>query len=155
MIHALRKYHRHEDMFCGIAMILFSIFIMWVARGYPVGNASEMGPGYFPRALCVIVAFLGGVLIVGDLLKSGARDEPEERLKLRPILAIGASYIAFALTLNFIGLLPALVLLIVLSALAIPGRKFWEVVLLVVAMQAMALSMWYLVQISVPLIGKA
>ncbi|MCA0449190.1 MAG: tripartite tricarboxylate transporter TctB family protein [Proteobacteria bacterium] len=155
MIHALRKYHRHEDMFCGIAMILFSIFIMWVARGYPVGNASEMGPGYFPRALCVIVAFLGGVLIVGDLLKSGPRDEPEERLKLRPILAIGASYIAFALTLNFIGLLPALVLLIVLSALAIPGRKFWEVVLLVVAMQAMALSMWYLVQISVPLIGKA
>ncbi len=155
MIHALRKYHRHEDMFCGIAMILFSIFIMWVARGYPVGNASEMGPGYFPRALCVIVAFLGGVLIIGDLLKSGVRDEPEERLRARPILTIAASYIVFGLTLETIGLLPALALLVVISAFAIPGRKFWEVVLLVVAMQVMALSMWYLVQISVPLIGKA
>lgn len=155
MIHVLRKYHRHEDMFCGIAMILFAIFIMWVARGYPVGNASEMGPGYFPRALCVIVAFLGGALIVGDLLKSGPRAEPEERLKARPILTIAASYIVFGLTLNVVGLLPALVLLVVISAFAIPGRKLWEVVLLVVAMQAMALSMWYLVQISVPLIGKA
>ncbi|MBL0932306.1 MAG: tripartite tricarboxylate transporter TctB family protein [Alphaproteobacteria bacterium] len=155
MIHALRKYHRHEDLFCGIAMILFSVFIMWVARGYPVGNASEMGPGYFPRALCVIIAFFGGVLIIGDLLKTGPRDAPEERLKARPIITIAASYIVFGLTLNIVGLLPALVLLVVISAFAIPGRKFWEVVLLVVAMQAMALSMWYLVQISVPLIGKA
>ena len=56
--HSISRYLRNEDFLCGIALILFAAFIYYVARNYPVGSAESMGPGYFPRGLCYVVAIL-------------------------------------------------------------------------------------------------
>lgn len=151
--HSISRYLRNEDFLCGIALILFAAFIYYVARNYPVGSADNMGPGYFPRALCYVVAILGLALAGTGLLR--VEQEPsEERLKLRPLIAVSTAFIVFGLTLSTIGLLPAIGLLILICCFAIPKRRFWEIVAIVIVMEGMTLAMWNLVQISVPLVGK-
>jgi hypothetical protein len=152
--HPTSRYLRNEDFLCGIALILFAAFIYYVARNYPVGTADSMGPGYFPRGLCYVVAILGLALAGSGLLRVEQAGPSEERLRLRPLIAVSAAFIVFGLTLSTIGLLPAIGLLILICCLAIPKRRFWEVVAIVIVMEGMTLAMWNLVQISVPLVGK-
>jgi hypothetical protein len=152
--HSTSRYLRNEDVLCGIALILFAAFIYYVARNYPVGTADSMGPGYFPRGLCYVVAILGLALAGSGLLRVEQNEPSEERLRLRPLIAVSSAFILFGLTLSTIGLLPAIGLLIVICCLAIPKRRFWEIMAIVIVMEGMTLAMWNLVQISVPLVGK-
>ena len=64
-----------------------------------------------------------------------------------------AAYIMFALSLRSVGLLPAILILIVISGLAIRKRSALEWILIVVALETLTLTLWYVVRISVPLIG--
>ena len=147
------KYMRYEDLICGLALVALAVFVLWVSRTYPIGTASNMGPGYFPRALSIIVGALGLCLVVTNLLKPLAVPEQLERLKLRPLIMVAASYVSFALTLKTVGLLPAIFIVIVIASFAIPKRNLWELLAIVVALETLAFSMWSLVRMSIPLIG--
>lgn len=137
-------------------MILFAVFVFFIAYGYPVGSADSMGPGYFPRVLCYLIAGLGLVLAASSV--SRARHvhvaASEDRLMPRPLIAVSSSFVVFGLTLSTVGLLPAIGLLILISCFAIPKRTLPEIATIIVVMEAMTVAMWYLVQISVPLVGK-
>jgi Tripartite tricarboxylate transporter TctB family len=147
------KYMRYEDLICGLALIALAVFALWVSRTYPVGSVANMGPGYFPRAMCAIVGALGLVLVVTNLLKPLFVLSSPETLKLRPLVAVAGSFVAFALTLKTIGLLPAIFVLIAISSFAIPRRSAWEILAIVAALETLAFLMWYLVRMPVPLFG--
>jgi hypothetical protein len=144
---------RYEDLISGIGLILFALATVWVSRDYDVGTASNMGPGYFPRALSAIIAALGALIALNNLRQPLEEVDVADALRLRPLLAITAGYIAFAVTLGMIGLLPATLLLIVLSGFAVPKRGAVEWALIIVFLELMTVALWYVVQISVPLIG--
>lgn len=152
--HPIRRHLRNEDLLCGIALVLFAAVTYFIARGYPVGTADSMGPGYFPRGLCYLIAALGLILAGSSVMSGDTGVASEERLKFRPLIAVTSAFIVFGLTLRTIGLLPAIGLLILISCFAIAKRRLWEVVAIVVVMEAMTIAIWYLVQISVPLVGK-
>ena len=46
--------------------------LLWVALAYPFGNLQQMGPGFFPRALGVILMGFGAVTMIRGL-RSGIR----------------------------------------------------------------------------------
>jgi hypothetical protein len=144
---------RYEDVISGIGLILFALGASWVARDYPVGTASSMGPGYFPRAMCAIIGAIGALIAVNNLRAPLEDVDPDNVLRLRPLLAVTAAYIMFALSLKSLGLLPAILVLIVISGLAIRKRSALEWILVVVALETLTLTLWYVVRISVPLIG--
>lgn len=153
--HPILRHLRNEDLLCGIALVLFAAVAYFIARGYPVGTADSMGPGYFPRGLCYLIAGLGLVLVVSSVMRGDPESGSDDRLVLRPLVAVASAFIVFGLTLRTIGLLPAIGLLILISCFAIAKRRFWEVVAIFVVMEAMTVAIWYLVQISVPLVGKS
>jgi len=155
-LYPVRRHLRNEDLLCGIALIVFAASTFFIAHRYPVGTADSMGPGYFPRGLCYLIAALGLILSVSSLFRAGREHvvASEDRLMPRPLIAVSASFIVFGLTLSTIGLLPAIGLLILISCFAIPKRSFFEIVAIVVVMEAMTVVLWHLVQISVPLVGK-
>jgi hypothetical protein len=149
----LKSYMRYEDVIAGFALIALATFGLWASRTYAVGTLKSMGPGWFPRATCLVIMALGSALALTNLLKPHNMPPEKITLKMRPMLLFTAAYVSFGLILSVVGLLPAILIVIVISGLAIPRRSLLEWVLIILALEAMAFCMWYLVKLPIPLIG--
>jgi Tripartite tricarboxylate transporter TctB family len=79
-----------------------------------------MGPGFFPTILGGVLAALGLSLTIPAFFRSG---EPLPRLGVRPLLAILAAIIVFALLLQPLGFVLAALILVVLSSFADPELR--------------------------------
>jgi hypothetical protein len=109
-----------QDTLFGIFLILVAGGAMFATRKLSVGTAANMGPGYMPLAVSLII--LGfGVLLIGRGLLAG-REEGIETVHLRPILAILLSVGAFALLAERAGLVLASLAAILIAGSG--GREF-------------------------------
>ncbi|WP_166507169.1 tripartite tricarboxylate transporter TctB family protein [Frigidibacter mobilis] len=122
---------RSRDTVAGLGVAAIgSVFALGALR-FGTGSLTEMGAGYFPFATGVITMLLGLAVFLGDLLKPSA---PIPRPAVRAFLFVAASVVVFALTIDRLGLLPAVILCGTISALADPGTKLHEAVLLATAL---------------------
>lgn len=98
------------------ALLLAAIgFIFLVDAGdLDVGTAGMMGPGYFPIALAIILFGLSAAILFQALRTSGKLPD----IPLRPLLAVSAGILSFALLIEPFGLIPALIATVCLSSLA-------------------------------------
>ena len=87
------------------------------AAWYEMGTLAYMGPGYFPFLLGVLLAGIGLLIILRAVFGRGIRVRLA-RWDPRSLLWMVGSVIVFGLTLQPLGLIIALVLLVVLSSLA-------------------------------------
>jgi putative tricarboxylic transport membrane protein len=101
-------------MFCGFAAVA-----ILAARGYSLGSAGKMGPGYFPLLLGGVLAGLGAILIARSLVIAG---EPVARFHLLPLAIVAIAICLFGAMIEPIGLVLSLAVLTMLSAAA--GRPF-------------------------------
>jgi len=128
-----------EDFWAGLMFIGFGILAIVVARDYPMGAAMRMGPGYFPT-------WLGGMLIVLGATVSGLSFRMEESritpFAWKPMIMLSLSFLAFGMSIDHVGFVPALVGVVILSAAA--GRRFrlLEVLALTVVMVVLALAIF-------------
>jgi hypothetical protein len=109
-------------MFCGFAAIAIA-----AARGYSLGSAGKMGPGYFPLLLGFVLAALGAVLIARSVVVD---DEPLPRFYVLPLVIIAAAVCLFGLLIEPLGLVVSLAVLTVLSAWVGPQFRPLETVVL-------------------------
>jgi hypothetical protein len=103
------RIRNRRDFVAGALFTLLGTGFAWISRGYDLGTAKAVGPGYFPFLLGSVLAALG--LVVA--LKSLSAKTPETRLKpwrWRPIVWISVSIVAFALGLAKLGLLVTIAL---------------------------------------------
>jgi hypothetical protein len=110
-------------MFMGIAALG-----LWLSRHYPIGSALRMGTGYVPRLLCWMLLALGATVLLQGLREA----EPARALQpaftqLWPILVVTGALVAFALSIEQLGLVLSILLLIGIGSLAAQGIKPWEV----------------------------
>ena len=54
--------HLHRDILAGTLFIVIGALALLGARGYPVGSAMRMGPGYFPVVLGWLLVALGALV---------------------------------------------------------------------------------------------
>ena len=45
-----------KDFWSGVMFFAFAAIAMLAARGYSLGSAGKMGPGYFPMLLGIVLA---------------------------------------------------------------------------------------------------
>ena len=109
-------------MFCGFAAIAIA-----AARGYSLGSAGKMGPGYFPLLLGFVLAALGAVLIARSVVVD---DEPLPRFYVLPLVVIAAAVCLLGLLIEPLGLVVSLAVLTVLSAWVGPQFRLLETVVL-------------------------
>jgi hypothetical protein len=95
-------------MFMGLAGL-------WVGRRLNVGTADAMAEGYVPRVMCILLLLLGGVILAGALRRP---DQPIGSVALRPLAAVTASIIVFAVGLERLGLLLTVVASVIIANLA-------------------------------------
>ena len=134
-----------QDFWSGMFFVALGVLAIYLARDYPMGNASQPGPGYFPTWLGAIMAGLGAIIGGTSLRMQG---DAGERLDLRewglrPWLVLPATLAVYAMLMEAeIGFVPSLVVLIVGCALAHKDVHWRETILLSVFLTAGAVAIF-------------
>jgi hypothetical protein len=114
----------------------------YVARGYGLGTAANMGAGYFPFAIGCLLTLIGGYLTLKGLIAAPEKEEKEDgeggRGSLKIIVLILASVLAFALLIPKFGFLVAVASLIFVAGLASGELSWKEMAMLVVILTGLS-----------------
>jgi hypothetical protein len=106
-------------LFCGVALIG-----LIVSRDYPIGTALRMGTGYVPRLLCWMLLALGALVLLQGLRDAEVgRIAASGRSAWRPVIFVTTSLVLFGLTIERLGLVVAILLLIGVGAVAARGLR--------------------------------
>jgi hypothetical protein len=120
-----------KDFWSGVMFCAFAAVGILAARGYSLGAAGKMGPGYFPLLLGGVLALLGVVLIARSIVLDG---EPLPRFHILPLAVIAAAVSLFGVLIEPFGLVIALAVLTMLSAWAGPQFRWLEAAALTAAL---------------------
>jgi hypothetical protein len=115
----------------GLASLMFmavAVLGLWLSRDYPIGTALRMGTGYVPRLLCWGLLGLGVIIFAQGLLEAPQAESPARHdiLFWRPVVFVTLSLVAFGLTLERLGLVIAILLLLGIGAFAGRGLRVVE-----------------------------
>ena len=131
-IHPLLRILRRKNVLSGLMFMAIAALGLWASRNYPIGTALRMSTGYVPRLLCWVLMGLGAIVLVQGLLET---DPPETRepapedsalARLRPVVLVTLSLIAFGLALESLGLALSILILVVIASFATRELKVWE-----------------------------
>jgi hypothetical protein len=94
-----------RDLAAGL--IFFTIGVLWMiaATRYRIGQATAMGPGYFPLAVASVLAVLGAGSVVRAF--RFVDREPFGRWPIAALICVLGGVVAFALLLESVGLIAA------------------------------------------------
>jgi putative tricarboxylic transport membrane protein len=120
-----------KDFWAGVMFCGFAVVAILAARGYSLGSAGRMGPGYFPLLLGFVLGGLGVVLIARSVVLDG---EPLPRFHLWPLLVIAVAVCLFGALIEPTGLIVSLAVLTALSAWAGPEFRLPETLALAFAL---------------------
>lgn len=141
-----------KAFWAGVLYAGFGAIAVIVARDYGMGSGARMGPAYFPTVLGSLLFLIGVTSIVRSLAKDG---EPLGAIAWKPMLFITAATVLFGLLLRAAGLVPAIVVLVLLSAAAsVRFRLGWRALgLMAVLVTFCALVFVEGLGLNVPLLG--
>jgi hypothetical protein len=104
-----------RDIIGGCLLAAIGLFFaVYSLANYQLGAMSQMGPGMLPLQLGVILVLLGLAIAGMGLMRAGALPRPD----MRALLAVTGAIIGFAVVADLMGLIPAVIAVVVASALA-------------------------------------
>src|SRR5215475_12397050 len=98
------------DVLSGLLFIAVAAFGLWVSRDYPVGTSLRMGTGYVPRLLCWVLLGLGAI-VMAQGLRQPSPPLRQTVIAWRALVSVTIAIVAFALSIERLGLVLAIVLL--------------------------------------------
>ena len=139
----------NRDFIAGLIFTLIGAVAVAIARDYPFGTTMWMGPGYFPTVLGGILALFGICLMVRGLRSGEAVKGP---WGWKPLGLITLSIVLFAASVERLGLIPALVAVLMVSAFAARDFRLKEALVLTVVMTTVAVLIFpYALKLPYPL----
>lgn len=106
---------KSQDALSGLMFLAVAIYMsVSTLMGLDIGSLDQMGPGFFPLALSVVLGAIGVLVLLG------AKPDEDERppVNWRAIGLIGAAPVAFGLSVRSLGLVPALLISVTLATLS-------------------------------------
>jgi hypothetical protein len=128
-----------QDFGAAILFLTIGIAGIYFGRDLTFGSAARMGPGYFPTLLSCVIVVIGAVVGLKSLAIQGPPIEPS---KLRPILFILASILAFGYLIEQIGLAITTAGLAIFAAYARHDVNLKETVVLAVCLSGFAIAVF-------------
>ena len=128
----MRRVDARDAIGGGLLIIAGIAIAVHSATAFQVGTLARMGPGFFPVATSIILAIIGSVILLPALFRSG----PRPVVEWRPLLWISASLLAFALLVIPFGMVPATIVLTLITGrsdnkLSLPGTLLLAILLAV------------------------
>lgn len=105
-----------RDILAGILVCGVGLFFALIGSDYAMGTAARMGPGYMPVVLGWILFALGLLIMIPAFFRKGERIE----VHWDSLTASTASLIAFAFTLNVLGVFLSTIIAVLIAS--IPKR---------------------------------
>jgi len=109
----LLKIKGPQDFWIGVIFAASGLAGFAIARGYALGSAGRMGPGYFPTVISALLILFGLISIGRGFLKGS---EPIGTFNLKALGLITAGVLLFAWLLPRAGAIVSLLVLLLLSA---------------------------------------
>ena len=116
------KIKSQRDFVSGLMFIVVGIVFAVGATNYSMGTSAKPGAGYFPLILSVLMAILGGIVLFKSLTIETEGGDPIGDIAWRPLIVIVVAIAVFGATINWLGLVIAVPILILISSLA--GDEF-------------------------------
>lgn len=107
-----------RDLVGGGLISGFGIVALILSQSYQMGSLIQMGPGYFPAALAILLIGLGVAVMAIEPMAAAV-----PKIPLRSLAAISAGVLAFAFTIESLGLVVAVISSMLLSSLAVSETK--------------------------------
>lgn len=144
---------RHpKDFLSGLIFILAGAGFLFLAQDYRMGTAVRMGPGYFPTLLSSLLLVLGLAIALRALLR-GNGERPTD-FAWRGLIIILASCLLFGVLVRGTGMVVALPLLIILSALASVKFRVQTALIMAVVLTLFCIGVFLkALGLPIPLIG--
>lgn len=118
-----------QDAAAGVLLLGICLAGIHFGRDLEMGTAADMGPGYFPMMLSGIIGICGLVM----LARGVSRDGPAiDAVRLRPLLCVLGSLMAFFVMIAWAGLVPSVVAMTFIAAYARPQARLAETLVLAV-----------------------
>ena len=118
-----------RDFWSGLMFVVVGIVFAVGATNYSMGSSARPGAGYFPLLLSVIMAILGAVVLFKSLTIETPGGDPIGHIAWKPLLIIVAAIAVFGITIELLGMIVTIPILILISSLA--GDEFhWRDVLI-------------------------
>jgi hypothetical protein len=122
------KIKSQRDFMSGLMFIMIGAVFAIGATNYSMGTSASRGVGYFPLILSVLLAVLGTIVLFKSLTIETEGGDPIGPVAWGPLSVIVAAIAVFGATINPLGLVLAVPILILISSLA--GDEFkWQGVL--------------------------
>lgn len=135
-----------KDFYSGLMFMAVGVAFAWGATTYSVGSGARMGPGYFPLMLGILLAILGGAIILESLMVATEDGEKIGAWAWKPLFFIIAANLVFGLALGGLpsigipamGLIVGIYALTFIASLAGEEFKFKEVAVLATVLSIMS-----------------
>ena len=119
------KIKSQRDFWSGLMFLVAGVVFAVGATNYSMGTSARPGAGYFPLLLSVIMAILGAIVLFKALTIETPGGDPIGDIAWRPLLVIVVAIAVFGLTLERLGMVITVPILIIISSLA--GDEFkWK-----------------------------
>ena len=123
----------------GIMFLIIGGVSIYIAQDYPMGSALRMGPGYFPIVLGGMIGLFGIYELIIGALKP---DPVKGNWSIRALLILPLAAVVFGILMEKAGFVPALIVLIFISAAASREFKFTEVLISAVVITAASVGVF-------------
>ncbi len=131
----------NENVVAGLVFIGFGLAGLWFGRNLNVGSASEMGEGFFPIIMSVALVGLGVTIAATGIWRDAVRIE---RVAWRAPLLVTLAVLAFAMTIETLGVVIAVALCVALASFAGSVPRIGKVLALaaILAIVVLAVFVW-------------
>ena len=116
------KIKSQRDFFSGLMFVVVGVVFAVGATNYSMGSSAKPGAGYFPLILSVLMAILGAIVLFKSLTIETEAGDPIGSIAWRPLIVIVVSIAVFGSTINRLGLVVSVPILIMMVSLA--GDEF-------------------------------
>lgn len=142
-----------QDFATGLLFIGVGLAAMWIGADYPMGSAQRPGTGVLPRILAWCLIGTGALL----WLKAVVIESPGlTRWAWRPVIMITLATVAFALLVDRLGLVVAMLVSMTLTALGTPETRWREYALFVLLMLGIGIGVFIQgLGMPIPILPKA
>jgi hypothetical protein len=150
-----------DDVVAGGIFVVLGLAFAIGARGYELGTAFRMGPGYVPFVLGGLLALLGLAIIGVGVVRwrragTASAETPHGAVPWRGIAFLTASVIVFGAGVDPLGLVPALLVTTFLAGLADRDNSVLASAVIAVGLTAACVLIFVvLLQLRLPLLGSA
>lgn len=100
----------------GGVLLLAGLVMLFFAWSYPTGSLNQMGPGFVPKTIAIMMSCLALAIMIIDLREPQL--EQGGKMHWRGLIFVASAIIIFAMLVDVAGLVPSMFLAVAVSMFA-------------------------------------